>query len=330
MDLKVWTDHVSWDAFVTQHAPQSGAFLQSWAWGEFQIAAGRTVRRFAWEDNGKMVAAAQVIVHRLPVARAYVYCPRGPIVAEGWGNEETFQHLKEIADRADATFVRVEPPWPNYPVRKRFLKTIDLQPSDTLISDLRPSQEARQAVINPKTRYNARLAAKKGVEIEIAGATTFEDVWPIFEVTAKRGGFHLHPKAYYETMLSVLKDGPCRAFLAVARLQGKILVANLMIDHAGTRTYLHAASSNEHREVKAPCLLQDALMEDAAQKGMAAYDWWGVAPEGASAKHAWTGVTNFKLGFGGKRLSYPGTFDAIIHPVRYGLYVVARRARRLV
>lgn len=331
MELRPSLDHAEWDAFVRAHGPRSGAFLQSWAWGEFQHAAGRSVHRMVWEDAGKITAAAQVLVHRLPIAfgRAYVYCPRAPIVAKGWGNEDIFTHLRELGDRFSAAFVRFEPPWPEYPIRKRFVKTIDLQPADTLITDLRVSREQRLAAMHPKSRYNLGLAERKGVQIDLAATVAFDEVWPIFLKTAKRGKFSLHPKAYYQTMLATLATGPCRAFLAVARFEGVIVAANLMIDEGKTRTYLHGASGDKHREVMAPYLLHSALMDDAAQKGMEAYDWWGVAPDGVD-KHAWAGVTRFKLGFGGERVSYPGTFDAVLHPARYGLYILARRARRLV
>lgn len=219
---------------------------------------------------------------------------------------------------------------PEYPIRKRFVKTIDLQPADTLITDLHLPRETRLAAMHAKSRYNLRLAERKGVEVDLSAAVAFDEVWPLFEITARRGKFSLHPKAYYQAMLSTLATGPCRAFLAVARFEGTIVAANLMIDEGKTRTYLHGASSDQHREVMAPYLLHSVLMEDAVAKGMVAYDWWGVSPEEAKKNHPWAGVTRFKLGFGGERVSYPGTFDAVIHPARYGLYILARRARRLV
>ena len=337
MNLILITEEHKWTAFAHKHAPRSGAFLQSWAWGEFQAAVGRKVKRFAWEMDGQLSAVAQVMIQPTPIAKNYAYCPRGPLLERGWSNEETYVHLKELGNQVDAAFVRFEPPWPAYPVRKHFVKTLDLQPPDTLITDLRVTSAARHAAMQSKTRYNIRLAERHGVEIEISPTVSFDEVWPLFETTAKRGGFHLHPKKYYETMLSVLSDQSCRAFLAVARHKGNLLAANIMIDDATTRTYLHGASSNEQREVMAPHLLHNCLIEDAVQKGLQAYDWWGIAPEttpNPSLKkrgaHPWAGVTRFKLGFGGERVSYPGTFDAVYHPARYGMYVLARRARRLV
>ncbi len=325
MELRLIYNQEAWDLFVSKHGPRSGAFLQSWAWGEFQVAAGRQVRRFGWEEEGRLVAAAQTVVHRLPT---YAYIPRGPVTLRAWSNEETMARLRDLGGLLRAVFVRFEPPWPQYPMRKRFVKTIDMQPAHTLIMDLGVSSEARRTVMHPKTRYNIRLAERKGVEIEVRASAAFEEVWSLFETTAARGKFHLHPKRYYETMLSMLADGPCRAFLAVARFDGKIIAANLMVDEGKTRTYLHGASGDDDREVMAPYLLHGKLMEDAAERGLEAYDWWGIAPEGAE-DHPWAGVTRFKLGFGGERVSYPGAFDAVIHPTRYGIYVLARRVRRL-
>ncbi len=330
MECRSITQQAAWETFVRAHAPRSGAFLQSWAWGEFQEALGRTLRRHGWEENGRLAGVAQTIVHPLPLAHAYAYVPRGPLTARGWSNEETYERLREIGAREDAAFVRFEPPWPAYPVRKHFIRTRDTQPPDTLLTRLNGSVDERLASRRAKTRYNVRLAARKGVQTDAPSEAALDDVWPLFEATARRDKFHLHPKAYYETMLSVLSGAACRAFLAVARLEGEILAANVMIDYLGTRTYLHGASSDAHREAMAPYALHHALMEDAARRGLKAYDWWGIAPESAGDRHPLAGVTRFKLGFGGTRVSYPGTFDAVLHPARYGLYVLGRRARRMV
>ncbi len=311
----------AWEEALAQvPLPRSGAFLQSKEWGAFQTAAGRVVKRYAFEDGGRL-AVAQGLEFPMPFGMSYLSFPRGPV-----GDSSAAVDLVAAAGKqADACFVRFEPVAAGAPTGAR--KVVDLQPADTLIMDLAQPADVRLAAMHHKTRYNLRLAERKGVEIAMAGS--LDDVWFLFEQTAKRGGFSLHAKPYYAAMLETLAEGPCRAFLAMALHEGKPVAANIMVDHAGTRTYLHGASGDASRELMAPYLLHWRLLEDAAARGMTAYDWWGVAPDGAE-NHPWAGVTRFKLGFGGERVSYPGTYDAVLKPGAYAAYSALRHLRRMI
>ena len=250
-----------WNAFVAEHGPRSGAFLQSWEWGTFQESLDRKVIR-----RGDLKEwAGQFIEMPLPLGQKYLYCPKGPIIghqapllskegARGWSQT--------------AAFVRIEPSIA--PTDRRARKTIDIQPSHTLITDLTKVSDELLAAMHEKTRYNLRLAERKGVTIELH-SSDFSAAWPLFETTGTRGGFRLHDRAYYEAMLSKLPPpsqgevwgGNASAFLAVAKFEGKVVAANLMVDFGKTRTYLHGASSDEHRNVMAPFLLHWKLIEDA-------------------------------------------------------------------
>lgn len=297
-----------WNKFILDHAPKSGAFLQMWEWGEFQESIGKTVNRILTDEM-----AAQMIQMSLMIGKKYWYCPRGPI------GQIDLDRLKD--DRS--LFLRLDPPVGSF---KHGRHVGSVQPADTLITDLSQKSDDLLKGMHSKTRYNIRLAKKKGVEIEISPANVvFQDVWPIFKATSSRGAFVMqHTQVFYEQMLESLSTDDCRAYLAIARHKKDILAANIMIDCAGTRTYLHGASSNEKRNLMAPYLLHWALIEDAKEKGIDSYDWWGIAPEGVE-NHKWAGVTRFKLGFGGERLSYAGAFDIVQNSLWYWGYQIARK-----
>jgi len=293
------------------HGPRSGAFLQSWEWGEFQRAAGEKVRRKVYRDDGEIVGVGQWLDRNISLFGSYGFCPKGPIGAwQPRSDEHTFLRI-EPADSDLASYGR---------------KTIDLNPAHTLITDLSSSEEELLAAMHHKTRYNIRLASKRGVHIHVL-SKKFDQAWELFEQTAARGKFRLHARSYYQNMLEELSTDTCRAFLAVATYEHKVLAANIMIDFAGTRTYLHGASGNVHRKLMAPYLLHWELMRDAKAHGLTSYDWWGVAPKGAK-NHSWAGISRFKRGFGGEEVSVPGTFDLIQSPVRYHMYKTARMIRR--
>ena len=318
-------DSQLWNAFVQKHGPASGAFLQSWDWGEFQKAFGRQVLCVGWLEQNEIIAAAQLVEFPLPFNQKYFYCPRGPVLAKAEQLMEIIAALREETKKRGAMFLRLEPEVGESAWSGQAKKTIELHPAHTLLTDLSPASEILLAKMHPKTRYNIRLAEKKGVEIENGAA--FDEVWPLFETTAKRDGFHLHPREYYQEML-VRNGTAMKVFLAVARFAGQVVAANIMVDFAGTRTYLHGASGAEYREVMAPHLLHWTLIQSAKQAGLTSYDWWGVASENAPEYHLWAGITRFKLGFGGRRVSYPGTFDFVLQPWQYRLYQLGRSALR--
>lgn len=316
-----------WNAFVRDHAPRSGAFLQSWEWGEFQRAAGHAPRRVLSTDDRGPAVAAQLIETALPFGWTYLYCPRGP-VARPDASATVPRVLSAVARKKGALFARFEPTEFASRAGLDIRDTVALSPAHTVITDLSHTYADLSAAQHPKTRYNIGLAERKGVVIEL-DAKAFDEAWDLFGATAARGQFRLHARRYYEKMLATLTTDGCRAFLAVARFEGKAVAANVMIDCWGTRTYLHGASANVHREVMAPYLLHWALVNEAKHRGMRFYDWWGVAPEDADASHPWHGITRFKMGFGGERVGYAGTFDLIAKPKMYALYQWIRRARRL-
>ena len=80
------------------------------------------------------------------------------------------------------------------------------------------------------------------------------------------------------------------------------------------------------REVMAPQALHWQAIQDAKFWGYTDYECWGVAPEGAE-DHAWAGITRFKRGFGGRYVSYPGTYDLPLDRFWYTVYAFARRFR---
>lgn len=297
-----------------------GGFLQSWQWGEFQRALGREVLRF--REDGAM---AQMIRMRLPFGKSYWYCPRGPLGA--------LPSLAEDAEMKKAMFLRVEPA---ASPGAGAVKVRDVQPGQTLIVDLAPEREAIMAAMHEKWRYNIRLAERKGVRVYVAGERdpgALEVFWGLLEETTERDKFRAHDKEYYRSMLEALagdpaKDGGMRpvARLVFAEHDGRVLAANLMVYFGGTATYLHGASSRARRELMAPQLLHWTAMLDAKAWGYRAYDFWGVAPEGAE-NHPWAGVTRFKRGFGGTYVAYPGTYDLPIDRTWYRLYAFAQKAR---
>jgi len=379
------TDKFFLDAFISSQAHSQ--FLQSWEWGEFQEKMGSQVIRIGIENGKGMIAAATLIKKALPLGRSYFYCPRGPIMNfefsisnfESILNDEISKGNKifdllvdeiyRIAKKEKVIFFRFEPSFKiqNHGLSEaegskiKIIKTIDIQPSKTTILGLTKSEEELLKGMHQKTRYNIRLAEKRGVTIREGSSNDFEEFWNLMSETKERDGFRLHGKEYYWKMMEICDQGavisertnnntgsPITSFnssktclaleprrtrradhrlpeikMFLAEYNGKIIAANIVGFFGDTVTYMHGASSNEYRNVMAPYLIQWEVIKQAKKMGYKHYDFYGIDEK------KWPGVTRFKKGFGGFEKEYPGTFDMIFNGKWYNIYRFIRSIRRI-
>lgn len=340
MDVREIIDQQQLDHFAG--SLKRSQFLQSWRWGEFQHSLPCRVVRLGIFDGAKMIGAAQLIEHTLPLGKKYWYCPRGPVVDDqlpvAVHQQAQEQLLREIASRAEqenVMFLKLEPPIESGSrhIMKALLApyqtqpTPATQPADTWYLDLRHSDDELLEAMHPKTRYNIRLAERKGVTIRPATKPgDFDEFWRLMQRTAERDQFQQHSRAYYRQMFRLFGQSDFLT-LFIAEYQHTVIAANFVVRFGDTSTYLHGASANEHREVMAPHLLQWRQILDAKRRGSRYYDFWGVAPSTASPEHRWSGITRFKQGFGGYGVSYVGSYELIFDPVWYRIYKLAQRVK---
>lgn len=298
-------------------------FLQSWQWGEFQAKVSGRVWRIGVLDNNELVASAKIITKDLPMGKKYLYCGRGPIIASRIDKKAAakllFNKIKELSEQVGAMFLRFDPVFPLTDFKRSITKTIDVQPSQTIILDLSLSEAEILKNMHQKTRYNIRLAEKRGVKIVEADASRFEEFWQLLTSTGDRDEFNLHGRSYYKNMLQLDRDFMKLFF---AEFKGKPIATALVSFFGDTATYLHGGSANEDRNVMAPYLLQWHGVKLAKTNGQKYYDFHGID------EVKWPGVTRFKNGFGGAEVNYPGTFDLVYDQGWYSIYKMIRKIRR--
>ena len=320
-------------------------FLQSWQWGEFQKSINREVWRLGIFEGEQLVGAAQIIKMPLPLGRHYFYCPRGPIIDAALDSNqftETFKILvKAMSDKAKEAgglFIRIEPPLETNN-KKLFDQVAEnvameathfVQPQDTIYIDLKSTEDELLQGMHQKTRYNIHLAERKGVVVRVADK--LEDIQlfnKLNEVTTQRDRFRSHPGQYYQAMLNALRpSGFMKLFLA--SIDNEVVAASLVAFFGDTATYVHGASSDSHRNVMAPHLLQWSQIQQAKKSGHTFYDLWGVVPSDSdNTNHSWAGITRFKKGFGGQEVSWLGAYDLILDNFWYKLYKIARGFRKI-
>ncbi|HEU0050530.1 MAG TPA: peptidoglycan bridge formation glycyltransferase FemA/FemB family protein [Patescibacteria group bacterium] len=331
MSLVEIHDQKTWDAFILNQPWVS--FTQSWDWGEFQKTQGHLVKRFFFYQNKseELLAAAQFIYYKKRFS-GYWFAPRGPIfsVKAKADLRTTFRaFLEAIGGYAwpeKAFFFRMEPlvelkdSEGMTPVALR--RNHALSPAATSVIDLRKDESILLAAMHPKTRYNIRVAERHGVTIRTT--RTERDVERFIDLlkeTGERDAFRPHESAYIREMFSYLAEKNLSR-LRVAEFEGQMIAANMEVLCGNMVTYLHGASSSTSRNVMAPFLLHWDAIKAAKRDGFALYDLYGCNPEAKSSyyyKPSWEGITRFKLGWGGRLVTFMGTWDLPMYPFLYRL-----------
>lgn len=329
----IHSESARWDSFVA--GSSSGSFLQTWAWGEMQRELGVLFWRVIIEHNGKIMAVALVLRRGVTFGYSWLYSPRGPVFADGLSEEEQAhvwelfeEKLESLAKETGAFFARIDPQWTassDYAIPDNWRVTPrEVQPTHTLMLDVTRPTETLQANLHPKTRYNIKVAQKKGVVISYStDAGDVEKFLDISRRVAKHQGFSYHPDDYYRVMIDVLgKRG--MAELAIATAGDEVIAVHIMLYANGTATYGHGASDPAKRSIMAPTLLYWDTILRAKEKGMKQYDFFGIAPEDADTNHSWSGITRMKMGFGGTRVSYVRAHDLVLNEAVYAGFGIMR------
>lgn len=306
-------------------------FLQSWAWGEFQVAVGRKIWRLGAFNNDALVGAALVIEHELILGQRYLYCPRGPIATSSEVLQALYLAIRKQGDDVGAMYVKIDPPHYQFSFSvsdfpSGFKPGTTLQPRHTMVIDTSKSPAEVLAQMHQKTRYNIRLAEKRGVTVRWSNdQSDFAIFLDLIERTYARQGIRTHSRNYYQKLFFTLSAAGM-VNLVIAEFEGQALAANLVIWHQKTATYLHGGSSDHHKEMMAPHVLQWATIQEAHRRGVQDYDLWGAAPTG-EVNHKLAGVTRFKEGFGGQLIEFPPAANVILQPQWYWAYRMAKRMR---
>jgi lipid II:glycine glycyltransferase (peptidoglycan interpeptide bridge formation enzyme) len=195
-----------------------------------------------------------------------------------------------------------------------------VQAPDTVLLDLTPPEEEILAGMNPKWRYNIRLAGRKGVAVRRAGEGELPVFYALFQETARRDGIAAHSLDYYRTLFAHGRDYPVTGGtgqelrLYLAEHEGEAAAAIITLFRGAQGVYLYGASSDRKRNIMASYALQWRAMTDARASGCRVYDLFGIPPS-AGPGHPMAGLYRFKTGFGGRIVRRPGSWDYPCRPL---------------
>lgn len=312
-------EHIGHKTWQFNDGPVRGKTpLKEGSSADHAFQAGRT-------SNG---IQANIIQHKVTFGKNYLYIPYGPEiffdnVTGGIKNEvdNFLRYLKNLGKENKSIFVKIEPRTDLVAetiFRKGIKKTKKhLQPSKTVIVNLGLPEDELLSRMHHKTRYNIRLAEKKGLKVE--RSTDTETFWKLLQRTAKKDRFYTHPKDYYERLLKFFSDGELNTRMFFVLHNGKHIAGAIVMLYGETVYYLHGAMDRDYKELMAPYFIHWEIIKWAKVQGFHYYDLWGIDAR------KWPGVTRFKLGWGGETKEHPGSFDLVISKFWYLIYNLARK-----
>ena len=270
------------------------------------------------------------------------YAPKGPNL--DWSKPElrrqALSELVEVARANKALFLKIDPdiliatgepqspefaPNPEWEAIECDLLDVGFRPSpdqiqfrNSVLLDLSPTPDAILERARPKTRYNIRLAERKGVTVRVGGAADTELLYKMYTETAHRDGFIIRAQEYYRLVWEQFSE---RSAALIAEVDGEAVAAVYLFHFAGVAYYLYGMSRDAHREKMPNALLQYRAALWAKEQGCSMYDMWGAPDVFDETDRMW-GVYKFKRGFGGTVRLTPGAYDRVIN--KFGNWVYAR------
>jgi lipid II:glycine glycyltransferase (peptidoglycan interpeptide bridge formation enzyme) len=328
----------------TERLSPTSILFQSGLWARFRSERGEIVRAF--DLGGNQAQMTVEVLDRGEFSLAYV--PAGPSVPVA--EDEQGRFLEELSAQVQdklpdaCVAIRYDLPWPSPywgsppPARTREIRMnfgtdthqlqkapTDLLAPDTVEIDLRATEERLILQMRPKTRYNIRLAERRGVRVRHEPASRLAEWHHLYRKTAERKGFRPQSLGYFTTLLDLAEAAhpTVRLYMAYHQTQP---VGGIVVAHTGSRaTYLYGASDYNCRSLMAPYALQWTAMRNARRAGCRRYDLFGVPPA-VEAGHPMHGLYRFKTGFGGTLVHRRGAWDYVYREREYQLYQAAESA----
>jgi lipid II:glycine glycyltransferase (peptidoglycan interpeptide bridge formation enzyme) len=322
--------------------------LQTREWAGVKAAGDWDAQALTWNGSGGNLAAAALALRRplrlggFAAKLCVFYVPRGPLL--DWGDKDlrrrVLDDLQVLARRKGAMFLKIDPEVTlgtgipgaegstesgegasvQEDLRRRgwVYSPDQIQFRNTAVLDLSGTEEDWLARMKQKTRYNLRLAQRKGVRVRRGGPGDFGLLYRMYAETSVRDGFLIRPETYYRKVWGDFSQrGMCIPLIAES--EGVALGAVMLFVYAGRAWYLYGMSRDEQREKMPNYLLQWEAMRAARQAGAAVYDLWG-APESFDESDPLWGVFRFKDGLGAQVVRTLGAWDYPARPIWYSLY----------
>ena len=303
-------------------ARPSPCFLQSAQWARFKERSGWSAHYFDLNEIS-LVVLSRKVAGGIRVA----YAPHAPPLRLSPPSAyECGRLLGELSEKVrpylppDTSVVRWDTLYERTVAPYSYSRTlkpapIRIQPPNTTVVSLDKSADQLLAAMHSKTRYNIRLAERRGVVIRAVGVEEVPSWYAMYRETAARQGIGIHTFEYYRRLFDVVDrpDGTHHPqlvlLMAYAKEDKDEVVGGIIVAlHHTTATYLYGASADTKRNLMSNYLLHWRALQMARERGCLEYDFFGIPPSD-DPRHPMSGLYRFKVGFGGAIVHRAGAWD---------------------
>ena len=323
--------------------------FQTAYWAQVKARLGWAPHAFDLVPRAGYQGDLLILVKSIDADTAIAYAPQGPEFAPV--PEDYGPYLEALSESIRAqmgktvAFIRYDLPWEspyadeldrhphpvapedrvrelrmNFSTRHWNLKKApqDMTVADTYVVDIGGSEDTLLARMKPKTRYNIRLAQRKGVRVAPVAPDQLPLFYRLYRQTARRNGFFASDYRYFKALWTPpapSSDSPELVFLLATH--GEDVLAGAIIAISGKEAFfLHGGSSALKRNFMGSYALHWEAIRQARLRQCRVYDL-GAVPPGKTPDHAFYGLYRFKSGFGGRIVHRSGSWD---YPLKEDAY----------
>jgi len=319
-------------------------FQQSLEWGNVKKDWIKEVV-LSEDENGNINGSLCIWIRKIPIFGNLMYSARGPVC--DITNKDILKDIKEgtdfLAKKYKAFVIRMEPDIEKS--NKEYRKIAEelgykikddskdfkdeIQPRFVFRLDIKgKTKDVLFAEFHQKTRYNIRLATKKGVVIKEGTKDDLKAFHDIMVETGKRDEFIIRSLQYFENMYDELVPSGHMKLL-MAYYENEPIAGIIPIMYGNKVWYLYGASSNRHRNLMPNYLLQWTMIQEAVDRGADMYDFRGVAGV-VDESHPQYGLYRFKKGFNATFTEFIGEVYISYKPLVHKAYKISEKLYRTI
>ncbi len=341
MELREITNKEEWESFLLQSAEKT--FLQSWNWGDFNLAMGQKIWRLSAYDGGKLLALALVL--KISAKRGtFLFIPHGPVITDDLNVKDKKEILElilvrlgDIAKEEKASFIRISPILYRTGENENIFIDLGFRESPMHASayeatwklDIYLPEDELLKNMRKTTRYLIKkISEDKDIVIEKSSDLKDIGIYQKLsrEVSKKQKFIPFSDEFVKKEFEIFAKDN--EAVFLFGKYKGEIAAGAVIIFWSGIAFYHQAASLGKFAKLSIPYLLQWEAIKEAKKRGCSVYDFWGFTDPERFPRHPWSGPTLFKMGFGGYKKEYVKTQDFIISN-KYWINYIIEKLRKI-
>ena len=230
------------------------SYYQSFEWAE--IKSDNWKNEYVYiEENGKIIGAMLILIRTMAKFFTIMYAVRGPVadINDTIIMQKLVKEAEPLAKKYNAFVLKMDPEIPyneetainlensGFKVKSDFKNILELmQTIRNMVLHIKgKTEEEIMAGYSQKTRYNIRLAEKKGVTVRYSNSEEdLKKFYDLMVITAKRDKIAVRTYEYYKKVMEVFKD---KARIYIAEYEGEALAAALTLNYGKKVTYFYGA-----------------------------------------------------------------------------------------